>query len=62
MVEPPAKIEPQVEQRISAAHLDHFYDKEHYHTLGHVRLRDAYTKEIILTPAPSLDPNDPLLW
>ncbi|KAJ6103434.1 hypothetical protein N7486_005861 [Penicillium sp. IBT 16267x] len=36
--------------------------KEHYHTLGHVRLRDAYTKEIILTPAPSLDPNDPLLW
>jgi hypothetical protein len=43
-------------------HHEHFYDEEHYHTLGHVRLRDATTNEIILIPAPSLDPNDPLKW
>ncbi|KAL2841751.1 putative MFS transporter [Aspergillus pseudoustus] len=32
------------------------------HSLGHVRLRHEHTNEIILTPAPSLDPNDPLRW
>lgn len=32
------------------------------HTLGHVRLRDEHTDEIILIPAPSSDPNDPLRW
>ncbi|OLN88494.1 putative MFS-type transporter C1271.10c-like protein 5 [Colletotrichum chlorophyti] len=31
-------------------------------TLGNVRLRDEVTNEIILTPKPSADPNDPLNW
>ncbi|KAI1639471.1 major facilitator superfamily domain-containing protein [Biscogniauxia mediterranea] len=31
-------------------------------TLGDVRLRDHHTQEIILIPAPSNDPNDPLNW
>ena len=31
-------------------------------TLGHVQLRDHETKEIILIPTPSSDPNDPLNW
>ncbi|KAL1894204.1 hypothetical protein Sste5346_005990 [Sporothrix stenoceras] len=31
-------------------------------TLGHVRLRDVTTNEIILIPAPSDDPKDPLNW
>jgi hypothetical protein len=30
------------------------------HTLGHVRLRDLTTNEIILIPAPSDDPKGPL--
>ncbi|KAI1202980.1 major facilitator superfamily domain-containing protein [Nemania serpens] len=30
--------------------------------LGNVRLRDRHTNEIILIPAPSNDPNDPLNW
>jgi MFS family permease len=46
----------------AVTHHEHFYDDDHFHTLGHVRLRDATTNEIILTPAPSLDPNDPLKW
>lgn len=37
--------------------------KTHEHpSLGHVRLRHADTNEIILTPAPSRDVNDPLRW
>lgn len=32
------------------------------HTLGTVRLHNAQTKEIILVPQPSNDPNDPLQW
>ena len=32
------------------------------HTLGTVRLHHAETKEVILVPAPSNDPNDPLNW
>lgn len=31
-------------------------------TLGSVRLQNAQTKEIILVPQPSNDPNDPLNW
>lgn len=31
-------------------------------TLGNVRLRHHETNEIILIPAPSNDPNDPLNW
>ncbi|KAJ5995789.1 hypothetical protein N7481_002766 [Penicillium waksmanii] len=31
-------------------------------TLGHLRLRHAETNEIILVPAPSSDPKDPLNW
>jgi hypothetical protein len=46
----------------AASHHENLHDDEHYHTLGHVRLRDATTNEIILIPAPSLDPNDPLKW
>ncbi|KAL4947829.1 major facilitator superfamily domain-containing protein, partial [Aspergillus filifer] len=34
----------------------------HTRNLGHVRLRHEQTNEIILTPSPSLDPNDPLRW
>lgn len=30
--------------------------------LGHLRLRHAETNEIILVPAPSSDPKDPLNW
>lgn len=33
-----------------------------HQTLGHVRLRHEDTNEIILIPAPSLNPNDPLRW
>jgi len=32
------------------------------HTLGHVRLRHHHSGQMILTPTPSLDPNDPLNW
>lgn len=35
---------------------------EHIHTLGSVQLRNVQTKEIILVPQPSNDPNDPLRW
>jgi hypothetical protein len=31
-------------------------------TLGHLRLRDAVTNDIILVPTPSADPHDPLNW
>jgi len=31
-------------------------------TLGHLRLRNVETNEIILIPTPSSDPNDPLNW
>ncbi|KAJ5675957.1 hypothetical protein N7462_008854 [Penicillium macrosclerotiorum] len=61
MTEPAAKADNIVESGI-VSHQEHFYDDEHYHTLGHVRLRDATTQRIILIPAPSLDPNDPLKW
>lgn len=31
-------------------------------TLGHLRLRDYETNEVILVPTPSSDPKDPLNW
>lgn len=31
-------------------------------TLGTIRHRHEHTKEIILVPTPSTDPNDPLNW
>jgi len=34
----------------------------HSTTLGHLRLRNEHTNEIILIPTPSTDPNDPLNW
>lgn len=34
----------------------------HSTTLGHLRLRNEQTNEIILIPTPSTDPNDPLNW
>ncbi len=37
-------------------------EKTRRRTLGNVRLRHHGTNEIILIPAPSDDPNDPLLW
>lgn len=36
--------------------------KKQASTLGHVRLRDSATNEIILVPTPSSDPKDPLNW
>jgi len=36
--------------------------KSNIETLGHLRLRDQETNEIILIPRPSSDPNDPLNW
>lgn len=52
------------EERIEVAPpLDEvIHSSDHWHTLGHVRLRDANTNNIILIPPPSLDPNDPLRW
>ncbi|KAH8597367.1 major facilitator superfamily domain-containing protein [Bisporella sp. PMI_857] len=35
---------------------------QHTHTFGSVRHRHEHTKEIILIPRPSQDPNDPLNW
>lgn len=35
---------------------------EHINTLGSVRLHNVHTKEIVLVPQPSDDPNDPLNW
>lgn len=35
---------------------------QHVSTLGSVRLQNVHTKEIILVPEPSNDPNDPLNW
>lgn len=37
-------------------------DLQRVHTLGSVRLQKQGTKEIILIPTPSTDPNDPLNW
>lgn len=34
----------------------------HVKTLGHLRLRDSETNEVILVPTPSSDPKDPLNW
>lgn len=53
-----------MEERIEIAPaLDEvIHSPHHWHTLGHVRLRDAETNKIILLPPPSLDPNDPLRW
>lgn len=50
------------EGKIEVAPPLHVHNPEHWHTLGHVRLRDADTQKIILLPPPSLDPNDPLKW
>lgn len=36
--------------------------KSHISTLGHLRLRDEETNQIILIPNPSVDPKDPLNW
>ncbi|KAL4798795.1 putative MFS transporter [Aspergillus venezuelensis] len=47
---------------VSHAEEDHTHGPFHIRNLGHVRLRHEQTNEIILTPAPSLDPNDPLRW
>jgi hypothetical protein len=59
----PTMAETTTEEKIEIVpQIDHHFDAEHYHTLGHVRLRDIDTNKIILTPAPSLDPNDPLKW
>jgi hypothetical protein len=43
---------------------DHVTGKEArgMRTLGQVRLRNEHTREIILVPTPSSDPNDPLNW
>lgn len=41
---------------------DTMEDIQPVNTLGTVRLHHAETKEVILVPAPSSDPNDPLNW
>jgi hypothetical protein len=45
-----------------AAVLDEKTGNAQVKTLGHLRLRDAETNEVILVPTPSLDPKDPLNW
>lgn len=47
---------------VRTATLDDGLPVKRLHTLGSVRHRDAHTNEIILIPAPSDDPNDPLNW
>jgi hypothetical protein len=37
-------------------------ERSRMRTLGNVRLRHHETSELILIPAPSADPNDPLNW
>ncbi|EFX04904.1 cycloheximide resistance protein [Grosmannia clavigera kw1407] len=52
-------------QAIETAHDNVSNKAKHHpnlHTLGRIRLRHEHTNEIILTPAPSADPNDPLRW
>lgn len=44
------------------AGLDEKIGNAHVKTLGHLRLRDAETNEVILVPTPSSDPKDPLNW
>lgn len=54
----------QVKERRPAdlAGFDEKSGNAHVKTLGHLRLRDAETNEVILVPTPSSDPKDPLNW
>ena len=47
---------------LSASHASDPAERARTRTLGTVRLRHHETNEIILIPAPSSDPNDPLNW
>jgi hypothetical protein len=52
----------QVRERRSAGLANEKTGDAHVKTLGHLRLRDAETNEVILVPTPSSDPKDPLNW
>ncbi len=47
---------------LQADHEEEQVEKTRRRTLGNVRLRHHETNDIILIPAPSNDPNDPLNW
>ncbi|KAL2129075.1 hypothetical protein VTI74DRAFT_8267 [Chaetomium olivicolor] len=47
---------------LDVGHKVEHVEKGRMRTLGNVRLRHQETNEIILIPAPSEDPNDPLNW
>jgi hypothetical protein len=51
----------QVRER-SGAKFDEKSESAQLKTLGHLRLRDEETNEVILVPTPSDDPKDPLNW
>jgi hypothetical protein len=50
----------QVRERSSAKFVEQ--ENAQVKTLGHLRLRDEDTNEVILVPTPSDDPKDPLNW
>ena len=53
----------QVKERYDGAFAgNHKANESHVKTLGHLRLRDSETNEVILVPTPSSDPKDPLNW
>ncbi len=52
----------QVRERRSGGLANEKTGDAHMKTLGHLRLRDAETNEVILVPTPSSDPKDPLNW
>lgn len=52
----------QVKERYEKGFSEHDEQGPQTKTLGHLRLRDSETNEIILVPSPSSDPKDPLNW
>lgn len=57
-----AEIQHQRTQDTAEEPLEKPNHKINFHSLGHVRLLHHDTKEVILIPPPSADPNDPLNW
>lgn len=54
--------EDKIAAALDANHEGEELEKTRVRTLGNVRLRHHDTNEIILVPAPSSDPRDPLNW
>ncbi|KAJ5785004.1 uncharacterized protein N7503_010216 [Penicillium pulvis] len=52
----------QVKERYEKGFSEHDEKGPQTKTLGHLRLRDSETNEVILVPTPSSDPKDPLNW